>query len=226
MVVAVIAVVVFSGGSGKGSTAAGKCPKPDGSSPRRLSFRGPPPTCLHGTNANATFTTSAGKIVVALDLSKTPRTANNFAVLAGWHYYDHTKLFRIDPSIDIVQGGSPRTESADDPGPGYTIEDEGRFTTDPATGDLKGPYRYRPGDLVMARAAGPDSAAAQFFFVTGDKAAAGLDASGTYVVFGHVTAGMDVLEKIARAPTKPLPGGLGNTPDPPITLTSVRVASS
>ena len=51
-------------------------------------------------------------------------TANNFIFLAGYHYYDGT-VFRTDTSIDIIQGGSPHTQGASDPGPGYTIKDEG-----------------------------------------------------------------------------------------------------
>ena len=102
---------------------------------------------------------------------------------AGYGYYDNTKLFRTDTSIGIIQGGAPHTNSAADTGPGFTIPDEG------------GPFTYKPGQLVMARTNQPNSAAAQFFFTVDDNASK-LDGAGTYVVFGTVTQGLDVLEKI------------------------------
>lgn len=199
------------------------CPDASGSSAKTLSFSAAPAKCLTGTKATATVKTSVGTVVVDLDLATTPGTANNFAFLSNWHYYDGTKLFRIDKSIDVIQGGSPHTQGADDPGPGYTIPDEGAFSQDPTTGELTGPYKYQAGDLAMARSQGANSGSAQFFFITGPNAA-NLNSQGTYVVFGHVSSGMDVLQRIASAPTKPLSGGLGDTPDPPITIQSVTIA--
>ena len=48
---------------------------------------------------------------IDLDVANTPITANNFAVLARYHYYDDTLLFRTDPGIGIIQGGAPYTNS-------------------------------------------------------------------------------------------------------------------
>jgi len=232
LAVVVVAVVVFTGGSDKkkapSTSASGfkygsaACPATNGSSPRTLTFDAAPKDCLHGKAAKATFATTAGTFAVDLDVKKTPGTANNFAFLSRWHYFDQTQLFRIDTSIDIIQGGSPHTQSASDPGPGYELPDEGTFKTD-ASGNLTGPYTYVAGDLVMARSQGPNSGSAQFFLVTGANAAQ-LNSQGTYVVFGHVTSGMDVVQKIFHAPTKPLDGGLGNTPDPAITINSVTIS--
>ena len=66
---------------------------------------------------------------------------NNFVTLARWGYYDGTTLFRTDPSIDIIQGGSPHTESASDQGPGYSIADEPTFELD-ENNQLIGTYTY------------------------------------------------------------------------------------
>ena len=160
------------------------CPEADGSSPRQISFTAGFGECIDFTKQyNATFDTTEGTVVVSLDMAKTPQTVNNFVSLARFHYYDNTNFFRTDASIDIIQGGSPHSQSASDEGPGYTIRDEG-------TG-----FTYAPGDLVMARQSSENSGSAQFFFVAGPKAAA-LDAQGTYVVFGHTTAGLDVLQTI------------------------------
>jgi len=160
------------------------CPAEDGSSEQRLEFDAPQQDCLvAGATYEAVFDTTAGEIRVALDTETTPQTANNFIVLSRYHYYDDIEIFRSNTGIDILQSGSPHTNTSSDPGPGYTIADEG------------GPFTYEAGDLVMARTAAPNSASAQFFFSTGPRTAS-LDAQGTYVVFGTVTEGMDVLEAI------------------------------
>jgi cyclophilin family peptidyl-prolyl cis-trans isomerase len=187
------------------------CPKADGSSPRTTSFEKAPPLCIDPAKTyTATFDTTQGTVVVNLDTKKTPNTTNNFVVLSRYHYYDGTNIFRTDPSIDIIQGGAPTTQSASDPGPGYTIKDEG------------GKFTYSPGDLVMARTGAPDSAGAQYFFVTGDKAS-GLNSQGTYVVFGKVTQGLDVTQKIIGLHKEDPSSGLGGAPDPPVIVKTVTI---
>jgi cyclophilin family peptidyl-prolyl cis-trans isomerase len=161
------------------------CPKPDGTSPRTDQFPNtPPPLCIDPSKTyTAHLATTEGEVDFMLDTKKTPNTANNYIVLALYHYYDGTSINRIDTSIDILQTGSPKTQDITDPGPGYTIKDEG-------TG-----FTYSDGDVVMARGSTPNSAAAQYFFVVGPKASQ-LNSQGTYVTFGHVTVGLDVLHKI------------------------------
>lgn len=170
--------------AGASLTGPTPCPAADGSAPRTTTFKQAPPSCIDPSKQfTATFDTTEGKIVVALDTKRTAGTVNNFVVLSRYHYYDKSSFDRIDTSIDIIQGGSPTTQSISDPGPGYTINDEG------------GKFTYSPGDLVMARSQGANSGAAQYFFVVGPKASA-LDGQGTFVTFGHVTQGLDVLQKI------------------------------
>lgn len=198
-----------------------KCPAADGSAKQTLTFASAPANCLtKGKKYTATFDTTAGKVVVDLDTTKTPGTANNFVFLSRYHYYDNTELFRVAKSIDIIQGGSPHTQSTSDPGPGYTITDEGKFTSDPTTGMLTGPYTYKPGDLVMARSSGPDAAGAQFFFATGPNTA-NLDSQGTYVVFGHVSEGLDILQRIVA--TSADKNG-EQVPKPKVTVKTVTIA--
>ena len=204
--------------------AAG-CPAEDGSSPRTIDFDGPQPMCIDpGASYMAVFDTSEGEMRFELTASDTPGTVNNFVTLARWGYYDDTLLFRTDPSIDIIQGGSPHTNSASDPGPGYTIVDEPAFAEDPATGQLTGPYRYQPGQLVMARSAGRNSAGAQFFLTTGPNTAL-LDSQGTYVVFGSTDeAGLAVAQSIIALHE---PGGaLGGAPSRDVTVYSVTISET
>ncbi|MEZ5166352.1 MAG: peptidylprolyl isomerase [Acidimicrobiales bacterium] len=160
-------------------------------------------------------------MTVALDTENTPNTTNNFVALARWHYYDGTTIFRTDPGIGIIQGGSPHTESAADPGPGYSIPDEPTFET--GASGLVGPYRYEPGQLVMARRDTVDGASAQFFFVTGAEASA-LDASGTYVVFGTTDdAGIAVLRDIIGLHVDDPTSDLGGAPSRTVTINSVPI---
>jgi len=204
-----------------GGSATG-CPAADGSSPRTIDFDGPQQTCIDpGAGYVAVFDTSEGEMRFDLTAAETPLTVNNFVTLARWGYYDGTLLFRTDPSIDIIQGGSPHTNSASDPGPGYTIPDEPAFDEDPETGRLTGPYRYQPGQLVMARSAGRDAAGAQFFLTTGPNTAL-LDSQGTYVVFGNTDdAGLAVAQSIIGLHE---PGGsMGGAPSRDVTVHSVTI---
>ncbi|HWH35558.1 MAG TPA: peptidylprolyl isomerase [Acidimicrobiales bacterium] len=190
----------------------GECPPAEKPGEPVLEFDGPPPPCIDPSRSyTAVFTTSVGEIRVALDTETTPGTTNNFVFLSRYGYYDGTRIHRTDPSIDIIQGGSPHTQSASDPGPGYTITDEG--TTD---------RNYEAGDLVMARSQGPNSAGAQYFFVAGPAASA-LDSQGTYVTFGQVTEGLEVVQQILSMHQEDPNSQLGGAPDPPVTVESVEI---
>ena len=154
---------------------------------------------------------------MGLDTQATPGATNNFVALARYHYYDDTELFRTSTGIGIIQGGSPHTQDNSDPGPGYTIPDEG-FSDDVAIAGSGGPYSYVAGDLVYARPGGqPDSSSAQFFFCATD-ACSGLDSQGIYIEFGRVTEGLDVLQAIIAGS----PEGEGR-PNETVKITKVTI---
>jgi cyclophilin family peptidyl-prolyl cis-trans isomerase len=215
-----------------GQTLTGATPCPTATSPRVSKFAQAPTTCIDPSKTyTATFTTSEGVVVVALDTKTTPQTTNNFVVLSRYHYYDGSSFDRIDQSIDIIQGGSPSTQTIADPGPGYTIKDEpaSGFKTD-ASGNLTGPFKtYAAGDLVMARGSSANSGSAQYFFVTGPKASA-LDSQGTYVVFGHVTTGLSVLQNIEQNLYQACPSGdqacLGGAPSRVVLVKTITITES
>ena len=160
------------------------CPKADGSSPRTDSFpsEGPPQCIDKAKTVVAKVTTSEGVMEYTLDSTKAPIAANNFAVLSRYHFYDGTVITRIDQSIDILQTGSPKTQTIGDPGPGYGLPDEGSD------------FKYAEGDVVMARSQA-GSSGAQYFVVVGPKAA-GLNQDGSYITFAKITKGLDVAKKI------------------------------
>lgn len=199
-----------------------ECPPAEGAE-RQIDFDGPFANCLEeGVDYQARFTTTEGEVLVDLREDEMPNTVNNFVALARHGYYDDTLLFRTDPSIDIIQGGSPHTQDNRDPGPGYNIPDEGgTFETDPATGQYTGPFTYEEGQLIMARSAGPDSSSAQFFFSTGPNVEL-LDSQGTYLPVGDVVEGLDVLKEII-ALHEPDDSGLGGAPSRDVTIESVEI---
>lgn len=213
--------------AGASITGETPCPAADGTAERTTSFEQVPPNCLEeGASYAAVFDTSAGTVRVDLDAEGMPSTTNNFVVLARYGFYDGTALFRTDPSIDIIQGGAATTNSASDPGPGYTIPDEGgEFTWDEETGQGTGPFTYAPGQLIMARSAGPDSSGAQFFFSTGPNVS-NLDSQGTYLLFGEVTEGLDVLQAIIASHVADPTSGLGGGPMPGVTINKVTIEQS
>ena len=200
-----------------------ECPPADGSAERQIDFDGPFADCLQeGVDYQARFTTTEGEILVDLLEDQMPNTVNNFVALARYGYYDDTLLFRTDPSIDIIQGGSPHTQDNRDPGPGYTIPDEGgTFETDQATGQYTGPFDYEEGQLIMARSAGPDSSSAQFFFSTGPNVEL-LNSQGTYLPVGDVVEGLDVLQEIIGLHEAD-DSGLGGAPSRDVTIESVEI---
>lgn len=200
----------------EGATITGDtpCPAADGSSPRTTKFEKAPPMCIDPAKSYvATFDTSAGTMKIRLDASGMPGTANNFVVLSRYHYYDGTAIFRSDPSIEILQGGSPHTNSPSDSGPGYTIPDEG------------GPFTYKPGQLVMARTQAPNSSGAQYFLTTGPKVSA-LDSQGTYLLFGVFIEGLDVAQAIMATHLADPTSQLGGAPNPPVIVNSVTIEES
>lgn len=194
---------------------SGECPPAGGAAEPVITFDDAPSKCIDPDKTYvAEVETTEGTVTVELDTAKTPLTTNNFVALARFGYYEDTSLFRTEARSGIIQGGSPHTQDASDPGPGYTIPDEALpFTSED----------YAPGALAMARTSAPDSASAQFFFVAnegsaylGDTAQLG-EAAGSYVVFGRTTEGLDVLEKIAN-----LDDGSG-APSKPVSITKVTI---
>ncbi len=126
--------------------------------------------------------TSEGAIGVELFDDDAPKTVENFRKLAGDGFYDGVVFHRVIKDF-MIQGGCP--EGTGRGGPGYTFEDE--FNQ----------HKIVRGALAMANA-GPNTNGSQFFIVTTD-AAPWLD--GKHTVFGQVTDGMDVVDKIEGTDT-------------------------
>ncbi len=137
----------------------------------------------------ATLGTGKGDIVIELNAKATPITVNNFIFLARKNFYNNTPFHRTIPGF-MIQGGDPTGSGSG--GPGYKFADE------PFTGE------YTRGTVAMANS-GPNTNGSQFFIMHKDTAL-----PKSYVIFGKVTKGMEVVDAIATAPTKP--GGEGSSP--------------
>jgi cyclophilin family peptidyl-prolyl cis-trans isomerase len=124
--------------------------------------------------------TSEGAIELELYPNEAPKTVENFVKLARDGFYEGVIFHRVIPDF-MIQGGDPTGTGMG--GPGYEFEDE--FNE----------HRVVRGALAMANA-GPNTNGSQFFIVTAE-ATPWLD--GKHTVFGKVTSGMDVVDRICEA---------------------------
>ena len=166
----------------------------------------------------AHFETTLGNFSAELNETEAPIAAANFAGLAAgtleWTdpktgskqkkpYYDGLTFHRVIDNF-MIQGGCPLGSGMG--GPGFTIKDE--FNT------LK---HDKAGVLAMARTQAPHSAGSQFYITV--TATPFLDGQRPpYVVFGQVTEGADVVQKIGKTPTTP-----GDRPAKPVVINKVTI---
>ena len=129
-----------------------------------------------------------GTIQVELDETAAPITVKNFLDLAEQGFYDGLTFHRVIKGF-MIQGGCPHGTGTG--GSGKNIK--GEFA---ANGHIN-PIAHKRGVISMARAMDPNSASSQFFIMHQD--APHLD--GQYAAFGRVTAGMDIVDKIAESAT-------------------------
>ena len=130
--------------------------------------------------------TDFGSIKFSLLPELAPETVRNFSKLAGSGFYNGTLFHRVIPGF-MIQGGDPNTKNPDKSmwgqgGPGYNLKAEFNSRS------------HLRGIVSMARSTDQDSAGSQFFIVTGDRTF--LDKQ--YTVFGEVTEGMEVADKIVN----------------------------
>ena len=154
------------------------------------------------------FATTAGDFVVEVYPDKAPRTVENFLQYVTEKHYDGTIFHRVIDNF-MIQGGGFDT-SFTQKKTRAPVSHEGREAL------AKGGPKNVVGTLAMARTNDPNSASAQFFINVKDNAF--LDPTAQqpgYTVFGRVTSGMDVVQKIKAAPTGaggPFPSDVPKTP--------------
>jgi peptidyl-prolyl cis-trans isomerase A (cyclophilin A) len=164
----------------------------------------------------AVFKTSEGTIKCKLFETEAPDTVANFIGLAegtkewnsrskkGAKLYDGTIFHRVIPEF-MIQGGDP--EGSGMGGPGYKFADETKGS----------PHNFKePGKLAMANA-GPNTNGSQFFITVTDTGWL----TGKHTIFGEVTDGYDIVEKISKVPRDGM-----DRPKKPVVLESVTIERS
>ncbi len=158
----------------------------------------------------ATIATDLGDIEVDLFSESAPKAAQNFVDLARNGFYDDVIFHRVIPGFVIQAGDGEHGKKASlnsgrvgTGGPGYKFPDE------PVTGD------YVRGALAMANS-GPNTNGSQFFICTDDLTGR---LPKNYTLFGQVTKGMDVVDKIASAPRNSR-----DLPDAPVAMNKVAIS--
>ena len=166
---------------------------------------------VHAWAQKVRLATSAGDIVLELDRAKAPRTVDNFVQYVRAGHYDGTVFHRVIPEF-MIQGG------------GFTPDMAQKPTRAPIPLEARNGLSNIRGTVAMARTMVPDSATAQFFinvqdngFLDADKAR---DGQG-YAVFGRVSAGLDVVDRIKGVST----GSRGPHRDVPLEPVVIRKAT-
>lgn len=157
-------------------------------------------------DAKLTLQTDQGEIVITMN-PDAPTTDASMAYLADDGFFNNTSCHRLTTQgIFVLQCGDPTGTGTG--GPGYEIPDENL----PADA----PYNYPKGTVAMANA-GPNTNGSQFFIVYQDTTL-----PPAYSIWGNVTSGMDVIEKVAAAGVEG--GGTDGPPALPITITNASVS--
>jgi len=160
-----------------------------------------------------TLKTNYGTIVIELDFENTPNTANNFVEYVKNGFYNGTIFHRVIKEF-MIQGG------------GFNTGMEKKSSGDSIENEAEKGGKNTVGSIAMARTSDPHSASSQFFINTVDNTflnyKAKTDEDWGYCVFGKVTDGMDVVEKIAKVSTGSQ-GGHGDVPVDDVVIENVTV---
>ncbi len=167
---------------------------------------------VHAADPVVILKTSLGEIDIQLDPKNAPKTTANFLAYVKKGFYDGTIFHRIIPGF-VVQGG------------GFTPDMSEKPTDPPIKNEASNGLHNLRGTISMARTNDPDSATSQFFLNLVDNSSK-LDPGGVspdgYAVFGKITKGLDVIDKMAAVPTGSV-GPFQDVPTTPVTLISATI---
>ena len=157
--------------------------------------------------------TSLGAFKLELYADKAPKTVENFLKYVDDKFYDGTIFHRVISDFMIQGGGFDKSLTKKD-------------TREPVVNEAKDSISNTKYTVAMARTSDPNSATAQFFVNVKDNK--NLDYGGPsgdgYCAFGKVISGMDVVDKIKVVPTGSQ-GGMGDVPQTPVIIESIRRAA-
>ena len=164
-------------------------------------------------NPQVELRTTMGTMVVELDREKAPQTVENFLQYVKDGHYDGTIFHRVIPGF-MIQGGGFTPDMREKPGRA------------PIKNEAGNGLRNATGTLAMARTAAPHSASAQFFINVEDNTSLDFRSPTQqgygYAVFGKVTKGMDVVNRIVKVATGDKPPH-SNVPVKPVVIERARL---
>ena len=156
-------------------------------------FVGPPPMTIdEQATYTATIATSCGSFEVELLPDIAPQAVNSFVFLAEHGFYDGLTFHRIVAGF-VIQGGDPLGDGTGGPGYSFDIETSPKQTFD------------APGLLAYANG-GPGTNGSQFFVTLAPTPQLDPGPAGEFTIFGQVTKGLDVVERIGRVRGTENPG--------------------
>jgi len=158
----------------------------------------------------ATVITNCGVIKVELYGTKAPQTVASFLGLARSGYWADSPCHRLTTAtpLFVLQCGDPTGSGSGSPGYGYGVENA------PAS------FTYPAGTLAMARTQDPKSNGGQFFIVYKETT---LNDPTGYSIFGKITSGLDIVERVAAAGATPADANQNTAPLQPISILAVNV---
>jgi cyclophilin family peptidyl-prolyl cis-trans isomerase len=170
---------------------------------------GSKPAGSNQPNRTAVIETDLGTIKFELFEDAAPKTSENFRLLAERGYYNGTIFHRVISGF-MIQGGDPKGDGTGGETAGSPLPNEINRTSPLYQGG------YQRGLVAMANKGRPETGSSQFFIMHQNYAL-----QPNYTIFGRVTEGMDVVDKIASAPN----GGQAtmNRPDNPVKMNRVYV---
>jgi cyclophilin family peptidyl-prolyl cis-trans isomerase len=152
-----------------------------------------------------------GKVKISLDGKAAPKTAENFLKLVDSGFYNCLTFHRVAKGF-VIQGGDPSGNGTGGTSAfGEKFEDE----LNPETPSYKA--GYVKGVLAMANS-GPNTNGSQFFIMLDD-----VPLNHAYTIFGKVTVGQDVVDKIGQVDITPQMGPNDGAPKMPVVMTSVKI---
>jgi peptidylprolyl isomerase len=173
----------------------------------KKTYSAPPPMTIDQNKTyTATIKTNYGDIVVQLLPKEAPLAVNNFVFLAQQGFYNGVKFHRVMKGF-MIQSGDPTGTGTG--GPGYQFADELPTTRD-----------YVEGTLAMANTGRPNTNGSQFFITLADMSGS---LQKNYTIFGLVTGGMDVVQKIGNVPVKVV-NGEDSSPTVDVHINTVTIA--
>lgn len=167
-------------------------------------------TLASGKSPVVVMQTNMGEIEIELNEDKAPLTVKNFLTYVDAKFYDGLIYHRVIDNF-MIQGG------------GYSEKMEEKKTRPPIKNEAKNGLKNENGTIAMARTADPDSATAQFFINVSDNSSLNYpspDGHG-YAVFGKVTSGMHVINRIKKIKTGNL-NGHQNVPMDAVIIKTIR----